>query len=1053
MLRIHERPSALFFGAGVATGCGGPSGNKLLEAVKHRFNEAKADRLLNCLEEVINLDNSNRKEVEDFVKGEVGAVSAGPEQKYLFSLPWRALLTTNYDSLPETIGESLDGSRTVIPMADPETEGKISVMRNDLLYCFKLMGSSRYSFPVGGWMVLSSGDLSLGAERRRRFFQVFRELSSSGHIIYLGYSFEDGVVLNLLKEMNYILRELPWKGFAITPTQPREDVLRAMRSLGVEWVQGDLTQFVSEAKKIFDEVPQSSPAEIQRLSVHGVPIQLDRATVANIAQRFVLLDNNMLESRWGLDPRMFVYGNDDSFYPYVRQWDFPRRARTVWAAPKPQQKLPGSLPEFSERWKNTNSSDNLIAVLVGGAGAGKSVAARRVAFDWYQTGNPVVFVEPDVLMLDAQALEGLLDEIWNKYLAEAGKIGLARPAPLRFLIVADDGVGHLDELVALKNRLRGIAKPADLLLVARKSEAPMDELRRSQIDLVFELDDTVLPQEWGRFEQHFGRLGVLEKQEVLSANLREPEINSSFFALVYSSVRGLRVPLATAVAEEYERLDIDAQKVYALVSLLQSLLLKPWTAMTARSVGLGLDALDAEMHSKLGGVLTYREGQNILSAPNRLLADIVRDVAFRTPADRYVVLKGLVENVQPDTLEEVNLLHSLLTDQRRFEAVSLNLGDNQKVELYTVALERVPSRPLFLHLAMTQMDAGRLDDARSSLNKAKNAKVRSFHEPDHHVFDAEGRLELRLAEASKKAGDVEGGMEHLSRAEQHFDDAIGLGYGPASAPHSYQGLGRTYVMMSELASTNAERWRFLLYATQELVFAENALGEWANPPITLLKLDVLRLLGNEELDKSKVEQITDAVGRANGYAFMALREMSRASYGEALKLVERGLNEDRANLWLIRLHVQLAKSLTNGDWEARRVALRDYEPLAAKKFDVTLTFELAMQKYADGDPIGGDRLFKTLGERARNHPMYLTPSEENRWKESGRPRTFTGTLIEVPAGPRDWGRIDCPNFPRPMPVRRKELMWADPQGGERVSFEIIFNMAGPQASRVRAVTR
>ena len=171
--------------------------------------------------EVIQLDHSNRREVEDFVKERLATVSALPEQKYLFSLPWRALLTTNYDSLPETIAETLDGSRAIIPMADAESEGQISISRDDLLYCFKLMGDTKYNFPVGGWMVLRTSDLSLGAGRRKRFFEVFRELALSGHLVYIGYSFEDGLVLQLLQEMHYILRELPWKGFAITPDKTK----------------------------------------------------------------------------------------------------------------------------------------------------------------------------------------------------------------------------------------------------------------------------------------------------------------------------------------------------------------------------------------------------------------------------------------------------------------------------------------------------------------------------------------------------------------------------------------------------------------------------------------------------------------------------------------------------------------------------------------------------------------------------------------------------------------------------------------------------------------
>lgn len=146
-------------------------------------------------------------------------------------------------------------------------------------------------------------------------------------------------------------------------------------------------------------------------------------------------------------------------------------------------------------------------------------------------------------------------------------------------------------------------------------------------------------------------------------------------------------------------------------------------------------------------------------------------------------------------------------------------------------------------------------------------------------------------------------------------------------------------MMSELASSDAERWQYLLYAIQGLVFAENALGEWANRDITLLKLDVLRSLDKEKLDESKVDHISTALGQANGYAFLALRDINNASIGSAMKLVEKGLAIDRSNLWLIRQHVNLIKRTSPSDWNARRKALVDYESIYTTKFDITLTFD------------------------------------------------------------------------------------------------------------------
>ncbi|MDG6926799.1 MAG: hypothetical protein JRN09_09645, partial [Nitrososphaerota archaeon] len=994
--KIMEKRATLFFGAGVAMGCGGPSGGELLMQAKARFGEKGTERLMDYMGNVIGLDNANRREVEDWVQERLAAVSAGDEQRYLFSLPWRATMTTNYDALPDSVGVTIDGSRTIIPVSDPESEPKISISREDLLYCLQLMGSSKHNFPTGGWMVLATSDMSLGAERRRRFFEVFRELALSGHMVYLGYSFEDGLVIQLLQEMRLVLREFTWKGFAVTPTKPREEMLRAMHSLGIEWVQGDLAAFLAAANQSVGPRPDSGAPAAPKLTIKRVPVEVDRATLSNIANRYSVLEDAMLaQPKSGLSQTAFVLGAETSFYPYAMRWDYPRKTKAIWMAKRAQQ-LPVSLSDMMGRLGNTNSSDNIVAVLVGAAASGKTVAMRRLAYDWYHSGNPVVFIEPGALVLDFPALEGLLDEVWAKYASEAAsRAGPQAVKSPRFLLVADDGIVHLDALIALKNRLRGIAKPVDILVVARKTDAPFDALRSSPVDVVFELDDSVGEMEWESFGRHFARLGSLEKKELWHKNLRDKEINSSFFALLYTSVKGLDIPLAKAVAKEFSSLDQNAQKVYAYVSFIQSFTLRPWTSLTTRSAGVARDILHAEMSRSLGGVVSFREGQNTLGVANRIQAEIVSEMAFKTPAERYAVLKSIIENVQSDTLEEVDLMHAFLTVRWRFMQASEGLKETQRVELLDLAVKRVQSRPLYIHLAIAQREAKLFDDSRLSLNRAKTANIRGFHEPDYHVFDAEGRLELRKAEERLEHDDVLGAREFLTAAEGHFVDAVQLSGGPSVAPHSYQGLGETYEKMAEIAPNSSERWQLLLAAMYWLVYAENALGEWSNREISQFKERVLGLLKTENLSTQKVEQITNTVGRGNGYAFMAMLEMSRGSPGGALDLVEKGLAIDKGNLWLIREHVKLIKALSPRDLSARRKALADYEAIAGSRFDLTLTFELAMQRYFDGNPTDGDRLFAILGERGRDYPGFLTPQEENRWKEeTGGTKIFRGRLVE-----------------------------------------------------------
>ena len=100
----------------------------------------------------------------------------------------------------------------------------------------------------------------------------------------------------------------------------------------------------------------------------------------------------------------------------------------------------------------------------------------------------------------------------------------------------------------------------------------------------------------------------------------------------------------------------------------------------------------------------------------------------------------------------------------------------------------------------------------------------------------------------------------------------------------------------------------------------------------------------------------------------------------------------------------------------------DWWAVSTTKFDVTLTFELAMQKYFDGDPHAGNRLFAQLGEQTRSFCGVPDARRREQVDGGGLPKIFKGTLVEVPSDPRaQLGKIDFPNFPRTIPVRRREL--------------------------------
>ncbi len=156
---------SLFYGAGVSVDCGGPTWLELTTAVKAKFPEYTSEDFFQLMQSIIGYNDENRREVEAIVSNRLCSISPKDRHRYLFSLPWKAVITTNYDRLPDIIGVSKDGNRQIMPITNPQKD--INQEKDEHLYCFKLLGDCQYTFPNEGWMVLSMSDLFSESERSR----------------------------------------------------------------------------------------------------------------------------------------------------------------------------------------------------------------------------------------------------------------------------------------------------------------------------------------------------------------------------------------------------------------------------------------------------------------------------------------------------------------------------------------------------------------------------------------------------------------------------------------------------------------------------------------------------------------------------------------------------------------------------------------------------------------------------------------------------------------------------------------------------------------------
>jgi hypothetical protein len=1036
---LKNREFSLFLGAGASIPGGGPTNAKLINGIKAKYTIAAGESDFFKVFDKILKDEKERPEVEDFLRSILVSITPNNDNRYLLSLPWKAVITTNYDRIPDLVDTTMDNNRTIQTLVAEDPQ--VNTRKEDHLYCFKVFGDMSYSYPQEGYMVLKNSDRRRAYTRQANFFSLFRDLAKSGIVVYLGYSFGDELVFDLLDDLLFQARTFPHKGFAIIPTVPDQETIKKLNDHHIDWIQGSMQEFVSECKKVFGEVPQSCSISLNPLKVHGKIIELERTTFSNIRGQVSMINQGSYFSEYDT-PRMFLEGKDRSFVPFQKRWDFPRNWKVGYCSSRIQSSSIENLQKLIEyRSKKGNPKDNIIIALLGAAGSGKSIVAKRIAHEWYTSGgNPVLFVDPSNPYIDSTAIANLFDEIWKKYkklLVENEDL-----EEIRYLIVCDNASLVISQIKQLANDLTSAGKPVDILLVDRISELPEKKLREIGTDAIITLRDTVTPEESKNFVAHFEPLQVLPDLSALSYSIKNPEINESFFALMYTCIREVQVPLKEIVIEEFRRKPSDAKNLYSLVSLIQSFGLTPHDTIATKTSDLDFETISEMVESgQLRGVLNIDKENHSLETNHRIIADIIKKHVFSTPDLLKKGLSNVISVVTEGNIPEMALVEKMLIE---CSSVREQLPLESVEDLFTVATKRMKTRPLYLHQAMVQLGLKKYDACRQSLDIARKTQHPSFPEAIHHVFDVEGRLELSLAREVLLTDEIKA-WEHLLRAEGAFTQA----QDPISSPHSVFGLSQTYRHMASLQKTRDISLNLLLLSLDNLQKVKNNSPDWFIlwGPINLER-EIFKQISGLGFGETDAAAIFERNHNANGYVFLSELKIG-TDWKEALRLINEGLKRDSQSIWLLRNKVMLLKDYCSEDFDELYDTLAQYKN--GPNYDLRMAFELAKIEFMEGEYGKADEDFQKLRLKSKGYRDRLIPSSRDRWMEKSTPKIFKGIIVKAPTF-EEWGllRSNDPSIPRLIPVHYRFIQFERCAKNQRVSFEIVFNMVGPQASEVKS---
>jgi hypothetical protein len=272
---LESGDCVLFLGAGVgqyvrdAKGEPAPDGTELAKRLIRQFAiEADGNLDLAKIAEVVEL-REGRKELHAFLKEQLSDLEPDGTLRWLATLRWRAIFTTNYDYVIERAYELTANppQRAVSFSITPELfapDPRFDVPIYHLHGCF--FGHDRPA------IIITQSDYVTFRESRRMLFELLKKEFATSTILYLGYSNRDPNWQTVHGEIRSEFYPSPMpQSFRVAPDTPALDI-ELLRAKGVETLGMTLDIFVTAAAAALKDAAQ--PHDILASARKQVPHDL-----------------------------------------------------------------------------------------------------------------------------------------------------------------------------------------------------------------------------------------------------------------------------------------------------------------------------------------------------------------------------------------------------------------------------------------------------------------------------------------------------------------------------------------------------------------------------------------------------------------------------------------------------------------------------------------------------------------------------------------------------------------------------------------------------------
>lgn len=1015
---IKKKKIVLFLGSGFAYNAKHPQnkqaplGKQLGDLISDRFLNGKYKESPLAYISDLAITASNLFDVQNYIH-EIFSKYAPNENHLKYAcLPWRAIFTTNYDTILEDAYSSTETKNIQdlsIVIKNTHTD-QIYRSPNSIPY-FKLHGCITHINDEQLPLILSSDQYLKHLVKRDRLFKKFEELSLDFSIVFIGYSNQDHNIRAILSKLEALKEGRPRSymispGFSNIEISYWESKKITPLNMGHEEFISYMYDNISENDRLLSTFIRKTNREVEE----KFTISFEDKTPSESLLNF--LDNDSYYIHSGLpigtsSPQEFYKGKIRNWDPIIRGLDVRRNF---------EDRI---LTDLVYENKYLKAQESNLFLIQGFAGSGKTVALKRLAWECGNQFNKCTFYIKDGNSIRVKPILELYS-----YVKE------------RIFIFVDNLVENGTQIRDLI--LKAEREKIELTIVSaeRTNQLNGQELIESFITKTYQLNylsEKEVEDLISKLEKH-NSLGFLKNKsdEERKRELAEKTGRVLLVAL-YEATGGK--PFEEIILDEYESLSKPELKaIYLTIAVFHRLNTKVRAGLINRIHGISFSHFKEKLFKPLEYVvfdeMDYKINNYVYSTRHPYIAQIVFELILKDQQERYDEYISILKSIDIDFRSDWFAFLDIVNAKNLNEIFS----DPKKIaNIYDLANDINPNDPKLLQ----QKGIFQMISTSGSLYKSYE------HLKEAHVLDPKdirilhSLAELALKRAEKSTIKLETN-QFLDESKKLCKKILNGRKGYIFSYHTL--LKIDLYNFREALNDNSEKAAEKYIKSFEKTLAD-AKQIVPNEPFILETEAKLKELLDEK--PNAIEILNKAYEINNGSPFIAIRFAklldSSNKTKEALECLKTTLKLNPSDKNINYLIAQYHEKLHPDDHED----ITHYYRRSFTKNDINYNaqFRYARALYLKGEKEESKTVFEDLS-KVRLSPRIKNTATGIMMDIKNKVLPFTGKIVSLESN-FAFVKVDKIGEDIFMYRDRKINDWIDYRINSKLKFNIAFNYKGP----------